>query len=271
MKNKDLNTSITAIVNTRNAEKYLAEVLEFLKGFDEILVCDMESTDRTVEIAGKAGCRIVTFPADAGRCVEVARDFALRQATGTWVLFVDADEIIPAALQTYLKMFVTNPRDVCALEVARKNFVFKSWNKITYPDYQLRFMRRSSAYWPPKVHARPVIDGKIDRIPASRHELAMLHFPPSQSEVLERLNRYTDEEVKRHPGMKVPFFKLVFKPMWRFIHSYFLKGGFLYGRRGLINACNNAVYKFYTLVKIYESGLDTDGELERSIEKARKD
>lgn len=270
MKNKDIETSITAIVNTRNAEKYLAEVLEFLKGFDEILVCDMESTDRTVEIAERAGCRIVTFPAAAGNCCEVARDFALRQAAGTWVLFVDADEIIPAALQTYLKKFVTDPGDVCALKVARKNFMFKSWNRITYPDYQLRFMRRSRAYWPPKVHARPVIEGKVGSIPASRRDLAMIHFPPKQSEVLERLNRYTDAEVKRHPDTKVTFLKLVFKPMWRFVHFYFLKGGFLHGRRGFINSCNNAVYKFYTLVKIYESKLTEEGELEKAIEKARK-
>jgi hypothetical protein len=34
-------------------------VIEAVKGFDEILVCDMESTDRTVEIALRVVPRVV--------------------------------------------------------------------------------------------------------------------------------------------------------------------------------------------------------------------
>ena len=59
---------ISVVINTYNAEQYLEEVLEAVKGFDEILVCDMESTDRTVAIAQANGCRVVTFPkGDADR------------------------------------------------------------------------------------------------------------------------------------------------------------------------------------------------------------
>lgn len=41
---------ISVVINTYNAEEHLAECLEAVKDFDEIVVCDMESTDHTVEI-----------------------------------------------------------------------------------------------------------------------------------------------------------------------------------------------------------------------------
>ena len=46
---------ISVVINTYNAEEHLAECLEAVKDFDEIVVCDMESTDHTVEIAKMAG------------------------------------------------------------------------------------------------------------------------------------------------------------------------------------------------------------------------
>ena len=41
---------ISVVINTYNAEKYLQQVLDSVKDFDEVVVCDMESTDHTVEM-----------------------------------------------------------------------------------------------------------------------------------------------------------------------------------------------------------------------------
>ena len=42
---------ISVIINTYNAEQHLRKVLDSVKDFDEVVVCDMESTDHTLEIA----------------------------------------------------------------------------------------------------------------------------------------------------------------------------------------------------------------------------
>ena len=47
---------ISVVINTYNAEKFLQRVLDSVKGFNEIVVCDMESNDHTVEIAKLALC-----------------------------------------------------------------------------------------------------------------------------------------------------------------------------------------------------------------------
>ena len=57
----DKRNRISVVINTYNAEQHLAAVLESVKDFDEVLICDMESTDTTLDIARQYGCRIITF------------------------------------------------------------------------------------------------------------------------------------------------------------------------------------------------------------------
>ncbi|MBR6494849.1 MAG: glycosyltransferase, partial [Prevotella sp.] len=85
---------ISVVINTYNARQHLCEVLEAVKNFDEVVVCDMESTDDTVEIARQYGCRVVTFPKEGHTIVEPAREFAIHEAENEWVLVVDADEVV---------------------------------------------------------------------------------------------------------------------------------------------------------------------------------
>lgn len=56
-----MEQKISVVINTYNAERHFAKVLESLKDFDEIVVCDMESTDSTLEIARQYGLREYTF------------------------------------------------------------------------------------------------------------------------------------------------------------------------------------------------------------------
>lgn len=61
----------------------------------ECVVCDNNSTDATAEIARAAGATVVFEPVNQiGR----ARDTGARAATGTWLVFIDADSTPSAAL-----------------------------------------------------------------------------------------------------------------------------------------------------------------------------
>ena len=83
-----MENKISVAINTYNEENSLGEILEYLKGFDEIVVCDMESTDGTVRIAKEFGCRVVTFPKGDYNIAEPARNFAIQSATYPWVLVI---------------------------------------------------------------------------------------------------------------------------------------------------------------------------------------
>lgn len=243
---------ISVVINTYNASKYLAEVLETVKDFDEVLICDMESTDNTLEIAERYGCRIVIFEKKDYNIVEPAREFAIHQAVHEWVLVVDADELIPVELKDYLYKKIKEPNCPDALLVARKNHMMGCFMRSSYPDYQLRFFRKDKTHWPPIIHARPKVDGIIDQIPKNMENCAMIHKSVSMSNAFRLVNEYTDNEVIRRKGTHVTWMKLIFQPLFRFFKGYIIKGGFRYGKVGYIQACKHAYYKFIVLCKLLE-------------------
>lgn len=132
---------ISVVINTYNAALRLREVLDAVKDFDEILVCDMESTDETLQIAAEYGCRIVTFPRGKHNIVEPAREFAIHRAQHPWVLVVDADEIVTPELRDYLYAFTQGGSD--GLLIPRKNFFMGRFMRCLYPDYILASSART--------------------------------------------------------------------------------------------------------------------------------
>ena len=247
-----MENKISVAINTYNEENSLGEILEYLKGFDEIVVCDMESTDGTVRIAKEFGCRVVTFPKGDYNIAEPARNFAIQSATYPWVLVVDADEIIPSALKDYLYNYIKSENPAVGLFIARRNFVMNQFVKNSYPDYQLRFFLKDKINWPPYVHSRPVVDGPTEKIPSSNHELAMIHKSMTLHTKIAKMNLYTSNEIEKRKGEKVGILGIFAKCTFRFIKSYLFKGGIFQGISGLVLSINEANYKFYTLVKIWE-------------------
>lgn len=247
---------ISVVINTYNESANLQHCLDSLKGFDEILVCDMESTDDTVEIARRNGCRVVTFPKGDHKCAEPARDFANHQAANEWVLVVDADELVTPELRQYLYDFIRDPGEVAGLYIPRKNYVMHRFRKSSYPDAQLRFFKKEGSHWPPYVHTFPTVAGPTERIPPARTELALRHKSVTLSDIIERMNRYTTAQVEKKRGKRVNLFNIVFIPWWFFFRIYILGGSWRYGVAGYIVAKKDAVSRFYMLAKIYEAQND---------------
>lgn len=121
------NNKISVVINTYNASKFLARVLDSVKDFDEIVICDMESTDDTLEIAQRYGCKIVTFKKEGVSIVEPARQFAIDAASHPWVLVVDADELVTPALHDYLYAKIAEAQCPDGISIPRK---ITSWGAL---------------------------------------------------------------------------------------------------------------------------------------------
>ena len=88
--------TLSAAVICLDEERNIGACLESLAWCDEIVVVDSGSRDRTVEIARKHATRVLhhDWPGYVAQ-----KNWALEQATGEWVLCVDADERATPALQ----------------------------------------------------------------------------------------------------------------------------------------------------------------------------
>ncbi len=89
---------LSAALIVRDAERFLPACLDSARDLvDEIVVVDTGSSDRSLAIACERGCR--TFELPWTDDFSAARNFALQQARFSWILSLDADEVIadPAA------------------------------------------------------------------------------------------------------------------------------------------------------------------------------
>lgn len=244
---------ISAVINTYNAEKHLEDVLIALKDFDEIVICDMESTDDTIKIAKKYNCKIVTFPRGNYRICEPARQTAIQAASYDWILVVDADEIVSPQLKNYLYKLISNKSAPQGLYIPRKSKFLGRFMHCFYPDYQLRFFIKERTVWPPIIHADPIIQGHIEKIPAKDSSLALEHLPDDNIwSRINKINQYTENEIAKKKKRNYGFTALFYRPFVRFFRAYIQKGGFRDGKEGFICACYEGIYQFVAISKILE-------------------
>ena len=240
---------ISVVINTYNAQQHLTKVLESVKDFDEVVVCDMESTDDTVKIAEGYGCRVVTFPKYGHTCCEPARTFAIQAARNPWVLVVDADEIVTPELREALYQEIKREDAASGYYIPRQNMFMGMFVRDFHYDYQLRFLVRDGTEWPPTIHSLPKVSGRVEKMQAPK-EARLLHLmDETMHEYVAKMNVYTDNETeKKQYGIAALFWR----PLWRFFKSYVMDGSFRMGIRGLIRSGMHAMYQFILVAKIIE-------------------
>jgi hypothetical protein len=128
--------------------------------------------------------------------VEPARNFALAQATGDWILCLDADERIPEPLAHELDA-ISRRTDIDVIDVPFRNWLCGRWMDATGwggGDWHLRFFRRGAVTWSDRVHALPQTTGVRARIPVNGVN-AIQHFNYDDlHQFVDKTNRYTDKE-----------------------------------------------------------------------------
>lgn len=258
---------ISVVINTYNSSQTLPKVLDAVKGFDEIVVCDMESTDNTVDIARKGGAKVVTFPKKHYNYADPARNYAIQQAHNDWVLVIDHDEIVTPELRQALYKFIKRPGDIKGVYIPRRNFILDRFRRSTYPDYQLRFFDKESVNWPPEFHSEPEVYGEVSKLPSNRQELALIHLPASINHLMDRIKRYAAADLTNSPKKRINLVHVAVLPFATFFNTYFLKGAIRYGVAGFISAATDSIGTFYRHAKRYEHNVrhklvgGYDGEL----------
>lgn len=250
--------TISVLMNTRNEDRNLPYALRSVQGWvDEIVVVDMESTDRTREIAQEFGARVYLH--EPLGFADPARAFGLAQTTGTWVLILDADELISEGLSTVLLDLASQDR-FDAIWLPRLNYVFGDQMHATgwgpAQDRQLRFFKRDAVELTATVHDFTHLraGARVMTIePGS--DVALVHFNyTSARHFVEKTNRYTSIEADQAvaAGVRASTRALLWAPIREFLRLYVYRRGYRDGWRGFHLASFMAFYRFLSVAKRLE-------------------
>ena len=244
-------SSISAVVISLNESVNIGRCLASLSFCDDIMLVDSGSTDNTVALAEAAGARVITQDwLGFGR----QKQFAVDQAKHNWVLCIDADEVVSAALQTEIQKLDFATDKTAAYRFPRRNhFLGKALNYGEgYPDLSLRLFNRRQAYWSDDtVHETVVADGPVSSLRGD-----LLHFSEdSIASYLEKQAVYTDLQAEAlfARGKMVAPWKCFTSPLIRFIKFYIFRRGFLDGLPGFIHisiGCFTGFCKYAKLIEL---------------------
>jgi len=231
-----MKKKISAVINTFNEENNLKRAMVSLKDWvDEIVVCDMYSTDNTVKVAKNLGAKVYFYKYSG--FVEPARNFAISKTSHEWVLILDADEEIPNELANEIKKMLEKGINSDFVEIPRKNIIFGKWMKASmwWPDYQIRLFKKGYVEWSEKIHRPPKTSGQDLRLSPDESYAILHHNYQSISQFIDRMNRYTDIEAKQlfKGGYKFDWKDLIKKPLEEFLSRFFANKGYEDGIHGL--------------------------------------
>jgi glycosyltransferase involved in cell wall biosynthesis len=246
--------SISVSLIAHNEEDNLDGTLASLGWADEIILVDCGSTDSTVAVARKYTDRVFTRPNLSN--LNVNKNFSFDQATSDWILCLDADEIVPAALASEIVRTAGSGPPEKGFFLKRHNSWFGRvlMHGGHFPDRQLRLFRRGEGRFPERhVHERLDVRGGVGML-----EVPLEHHPyPTVSRYLQKMDFYTTFEAERlfAEGKRFSagtFFLELIQGTFRFFRRYVLKGGFLDGWQGFAAAYLDFLSRLTVQIKLRE-------------------
>lgn len=224
---------ISVAVITKDEAGAIEHCLASVAFADDVVVVDDHSTDATCALAERRGARVLLRDFDG---YASQKTFAIAQARHDWVLVLDADERVGAALAAEIQALPDDPPEA-AFSMPFRNFVGDRWLRHggLYPDRHVRLLdRRRARYGPREVHEMLEVDGPVGELSGDVLHLTYADF----AEYGEKVRRYAALEARTGLRSSSPLRALAV-----FAHRWVILGGFRDGLPGLRSAALLARYE----------------------------
>lgn len=264
---------ISIMILTLNEEINIEACLDSLKDFDDIVVFDSFSTDKTTELADDKSARVVQRKFDNWAAHQ---NWAMENIDfkHPWVFYLDADERMTPELQQEISHIASDPEEKrVAFYCGRKNYFMGQWIRHCYPpSLIMRFFKPPYIRFERLVNPVPVLDGEHGYL----NEMFLhYNFSKGLTEWFDKHNRYSlfeamegrksmkedtglldalkikDRAAKR-AALKRFSFKLPLRGMMKFLYLYIFSGGFLDGYAGFTYCRLQAIYENMIEIKMKE-------------------
>ncbi|TGJ98698.1 glycosyltransferase family 2 protein [Leptospira langatensis] len=249
-----MSLPISACIITLNEEDNIERCLSSLDFVSEIIVLDSGSHDNTEKLAKKKGAKVVLRKFDD---YVSQKNHVISLAQFPWILTLDADEeMSPALKEEILALFRKGEPDADGFLIPRLTMYMGKWIRHGgwYPNYRIRLFQKSKGkFVGGKVHEAVQLSGKKKKLKSP-----VLHYSyKNLYDHVNFINRYSELAAAekfgkgKRTGILLALLEAGYKSFWMF----FVRFGFLDGRRGLILAIMGFYYNFLKYIKIFEMSL----------------
>ena len=234
---------LSAVVVARDEENDLDDCLAALAFCDEIVVVLDRCADRSAEIARRHADRLLE---GAWEIEGARRNAGLDAATGDWILEVDADERVTAALAAEIRAAVERGGGPAHYLIPFDNYVGRrlvrrGWGAYWGVSAAVRLFTSGAKRWgEARVHPPLELGGERRRLTER-----MVHLVDRDiSDMIARLDRYTEARARdlRASGEIGSLRRNVLRLFGRFWKCYVRRGGWREGGWGFLIALFAGLY-----------------------------
>lgn len=241
------------VLSQSPGEAVFRRVLQSLAWADELVIVDSDSGDGTRAVAAEFTDKIFVHAYDGS--LKRQKQIALEHARGEWILWVDADEVLPPALSAEIQAAVAAPT-ARAWRIKRQHVFAGRVLRHAGEDAPLRLWRRGEGHWdgtendefyvagpPVAVFATPLEHYSTARLADRLRKMA--YFAPAHAALLPLPPRadYRRRDLWR---------RLLRPAAQRLYGVYWVERGYKDGVRGLLWALLCAINEFYVYLLLWE-------------------
>lgn len=241
--------NISVVIIVKNAQDTISKVLESLVCFEDVVVYENGSSDKTVEIIQNHSNVNLIEGEFLG--FGKTKNKAASYSKNDWVLSLDADEVVSEEMLNNIKNLNLDINTV--YKISRFNY---------YKEYKLKhcgwgeeniirlYNKSVTSFNDNMVHEKILSENlQIETISGE-----LEHYPyGSISQFVQKADHYSEIFANEKVGKKSSSpLKAFSNAVFSFIKTYIFKRGFLDGYVGLVISVSHAVTNFYKYIKLYE-------------------
>lgn len=243
--------TLTVAVLALNEAQRIEQCLRSAAFADQLLVVDGGSTDDTVALARQAGAQVYVYPDWQGFAVQ--RNRLIAHATGDYIFFLDADEVMSVAFAQELRAAVAS--GVRAVWKIR-------WRMVAF-GRELRYLRASTQverlFRRDQLHAFEGVvheQARLNAEPVARlllRERLLHHARPSVRASLEKMTQYAllGAAKRAQAGRRGGVVRGLAAGLSMFVRLYIFRFGFLCGGAGFLYCCFIALEAFFRYAALH--------------------
>jgi len=240
---------LSVAIITKNEENRLPDCLASVAFAGDIVVVDSGSTDKTVEIAKRCGCRVYV---EDWKGDGIQKDSAVSKCKNEWVLVLDADERLSEEAKSDVLRIITSASSADAYSLPRKCYFHGKWIKHGgwWPDRVVRLFRQKKGKYHGITHGVFITTGELQELDSWIDHYSFTDY----EDMLKRLNTYSSFRANElfNENVASSYLGAVMHGVSMFFRSFVFKLAFLDGLDGLVIATTKAGGSFFKYAKLVE-------------------